>query len=218
MPAMRLATLPVLAAILAALSACSGDRPPPGVLIGADGQARYHSAANVRAEAERTIERALDRELAPSWRSLVAIADEPRWDGDREAWRWPGTTVRVELNGDHAVPPRLDAPTITAAVVDYFADRLIDAGQPVRVTVATAPAREAAPASPPAAPVAVPAAPATGPQRYAIQPGDTLARISAVFYGSPQHWRRIVEANPGLQPESLSVGREIVIPPAPTAP
>lgn len=214
---MRLALVPVLTTALFALPACRSGQPPMGVIIGADGQAAFHNAANVRAETERTIERALARELAPSWRSTVAIADDPRWDDDRESWRWPATMVRVELSGDASVPPPLDAPTITAAVIDYFANRLIDAKQPVQVTVATAAAREAAPADP-AAPAAPANAPANGPQPYTIQPGDTLARISAVFYGSPQHWRRIVEANPGLQPENLAVGREIVIPPAPTAP
>jgi nucleoid-associated protein YgaU len=214
---MRFALVPVLTTALFALPACRSGQPPMGVIIGADGQAAFHNAANVRAETERTIERALARELAPSWRSTVAIADDPRWDDDRESWRWPATMVRVELSGDASVPPPLDAPTITAAVIDYFANRLIDAKQPVQVTVATAAAREAAPADP-AAPAAPANAPANGPQPYTIQPGDTLARISAVFYGSPQHWRRIVEANPGLQPENLAVGREIVIPPAPTAP
>ena len=214
---MRLALVLVLTTVLFALPACRSGQPPMGVIIGADGQAAFHNAANVRAETERTIERALARELAPSWRSTVAIADDPRWDDDRESWRWPATMVRVELSGDASVPPPLDAPTITAAVIDYFANRLIDAKQPVQVTVATAAAREAAPADP-AAPAAPANAPANGPQPYTIQPGDTLARISAVFYGSPQHWRRIVEANPGLQPENLAVGREIVIPPAPTAP
>ena len=219
---MRLALVPVLTTALFALPACRSGQPPMGVIIGADGQAAFHNAANVRAETERTIERALARELAPSWRSTVAIADDPRWDDDRESWRWPATMVRVELSGDANVPPPLDAPTITAAVKDYFAARLIDAKQPVQVTVVTAPMPEPAPAAAPAvvAPTAAPSptpAPATGPQRYTIQPGDTLARISAVFYGSPQHWRRIVEANPGLQPENLAVGREIVIPP-PAAP
>ena len=218
---MRLVLVPVLAAALLALPACRSGQPPMGVIIGADGQAGFLNAANVRAETERTIERALARELAPSWRSTVAIADDPRWDDDRESWRWPATMVRVELSGDASVPPPLDATTITAAVKDYFAGRMINAKQPVQVTVVAAPVQEAAAApavvAAPAAPSPAPA-PATGPQRYTIQPGDTLARISAVFYGSPQHWRRIVEANPGLHPENLAVGREIIVPPAPSAP
>jgi nucleoid-associated protein YgaU len=45
-----------------------------------------------------------------------------------------------------------------------------------------------------------------------VQEGDTLALISAVFYGSANEWRRIVDANPGLDPASLTVGRELIIP------
>ena len=206
---------------LLVIAGCGDGRHSPGFVLGGDGQPRYNNSANVRAETERTIERALNRELAPSWRSNVAIADEPRWSDLREAWLWPATAVRVELSGDAAVPPALDTPTVTAAVVEYFAGRLADAKEQVTVTVTTV-ARPAAPATPVvAAPVVVAAqapaeaAPATQPgdaQRYQIQAGDTLARISAVFYGSPKHWRQIVDANPGLVPEALRVGQEIVIP------
>lgn len=221
---MRLAS--AIPLVLLLLAGCGGGagRPASGIVVGPDGQPRLNNPANNRAETERTIQRALDRELAPGWRSQVAIADEPRWDGDRDEWLWPATAVRIELTGDPAVPPALDAQTITTAVMDYFADRLADPRQQVRVSVATAVPPSAAPpsAAPPSAapPVVAPPAAATAvpdaPQRYAIQPGDTLARISAVFYGSPRHWRRIVDANPGLLPEALPVGQEIVIPPLPT--
>ena len=205
---------------LLVFAGCGDGRHSPGFVLGENGQPRYNNSANVRAETERTIERALDRELAPSWRSNVAIADEPRWSDLREAWLWPATAVRVDLSGDATVPPALDTPTVTAAVVEYFAGRLADAKEQVTVTVTTV-ARPTAPAAPVvAAPVVAAqapaeATPATQPgdaQRYQIQAGDTLARISAVFYGSPKHWRQIVDANPGLVPEALRVGQEIVIP------
>jgi len=61
-----------------------------------------------------------------------------------------------------------------------------------------------------------PPAPAGGrpatPCDYVIQPGDTLGGISAQFYGTARHWRRILEANPGLTERSLRVGRKIRIP------
>ena len=89
---------------LLVFAGCGDGRHSPGFVLGGDGQPRYNNSANVRAETERTIERALNRELAPSWRSNVAIADEPRWNDLREAWLWPATAVRVELSGDAAVP------------------------------------------------------------------------------------------------------------------
>ena len=49
---------------------------------------------------------------------------------------------------------------------------------------------------------------------YTVQPGDTLAQITALHYGSTTGWKRIVEANPGLDPAHLEPGRTITIPPA----
>jgi LysM repeat protein len=67
-----------------------------------------------------------------------------------------------------------------------------------------------------------PPAPAGGrpatPCDYVIQPGDTLGGISAQFYGTARHWRRILEANPGLTERSLRVGRKIRIPSNPEPP
>ena len=62
------------------------------------------------------------------------------------------------------------------------------------------------------APTAV-AASTTENMRYTVQEGDTLAIISTVFYGSPQHWRKILEANPGTT-ANLTAGSELIIPPA----
>lgn len=219
---MRIASVFALLPLLFVVG-CGEGRHSPGFVLGEDGKPRYNNSANVRAETERTIERALDGELAPSWRSNVAIADEPRWNDIREAWLWPATAVRVELSGDAAVPPALDTPTVTAAVVEYFAGRLADAKEQVTVTVTTVARPVAAPAAPVvAAQAPAEATPAPQPeeaQRYQVQAGDTLARISAVFYGSPKHWRQIVDANPGLVPEALRVGQEIIIPTlAPAAP
>lgn len=45
---------------------------------------------------------------------------------------------------------------------------------------------------------------------YVVQGGDTLSKIGARF-GIP--WRDILEANPGINPNRLSVGQELYIPP-----
>ena len=83
-------------------------------------------------------------------------------------------------------------------------------------TMAPPQVQQPAPAPPvtPAAPTtAQPATPAV--RSYAIQQGDTLATISAVFYGDVKHWRLLVDANPGLDPARLTVGATISIPPLP---
>jgi LysM repeat protein len=59
-------------------------------------------------------------------------------------------------------------------------------------------------------------APATGavagPRTYVVQAGDTLADITTLFYGTNTQWRKIVAANPGLDPGHLVPGTSLVIP------
>lgn len=49
---------------------------------------------------------------------------------------------------------------------------------------------------------------------YKVQPGDTLSKIAKEFYGNPNEYNRIFEANRGkLQsPDKIQVGQELVIP------
>ena len=65
------------------------------------------------------------------------------------------------------------------------------------------------------APSGVERALAPGERIYTIQPGDSLADISLAFYGTPDHWRRIADANPGTSAGVLKAGTAIVIPAKP---
>jgi nucleoid-associated protein YgaU len=85
----------------------------------------------------------------------------------------------------------------------------------------TAPAAPAAPATPvdlppplpPAAPIA-PAPPVVRMRTHTVAPGETLWRISGMYYGrsSRANVRKIAEANPGLDPDVIKIGQQIVIP------
>ncbi len=58
-------------------------------------------------------------------------------------------------------------------------------------------------------------------QKYTVQPGDTLGKIAAKFYGSSRQYTRIVEANNIKNPNVVSVGTVLTIPgvePEPAAP
>jgi nucleoid-associated protein YgaU len=48
---------------------------------------------------------------------------------------------------------------------------------------------------------------------YIIKRGDTLSEISQRKYGTSKLWRKILEANPGLDPRAMSIGQKILIPP-----
>jgi nucleoid-associated protein YgaU len=79
-----------------------------------------------------------------------------------------------------------------------------------------APRPPAAPPAPaaPVAPSGPPAAPSRG-EEYAIESGDTLETIAQAKYGSRTYQSLIVDANPGLNPNALRIGRKIVLPPKP---
>jgi len=56
-----------------------------------------------------------------------------------------------------------------------------------------------------------PAASASG-NGHTIARGDTLMKISQQYYGTTTRWREILDANPGVDPQKLYVGKTLVIP------
>ena len=53
-----------------------------------------------------------------------------------------------------------------------------------------------------------------GQRRYTVQPGDTLAKISREYYGDPNQYTKIFNANRSVlkDPNALHPGQELVIP------
>ena len=77
----------------------------------------------------------------------------------------------------------------------------------------------AAQAAVPATPVAAAATPTpvptpTGPRSHTVVSGDTLAKMSRVYYGNPGEWPKILEANKATldDPKKLQPGMVLVIP------
>ena len=60
-------------------------------------------------------------------------------------------------------------------------------------------------------PQSVPGAAATG-QTHAVVAGDTFWKLSRHYYGDPQQWHRIAEANPEAAARDLVIGTTLVIP------
>jgi hypothetical protein len=50
---------------------------------------------------------------------------------------------------------------------------------------------------------------------YVVQRGDTLSSIADRFYGDPNMWTAIAEANDIADPDSIAVGTRLEIPPVP---
>ncbi|HEV2294486.1 MAG TPA: LysM peptidoglycan-binding domain-containing protein [Tepidisphaeraceae bacterium] len=72
--------------------------------------------------------------------------------------------------------------------------------------------------TPSPAPAPVPTAPKPAPQpapvgrSYTIKPGDNLWNIAKDVYGDGTKYQRILDANPGLNPDNMKPGTTIVIP------
>jgi hypothetical protein len=49
-------------------------------------------------------------------------------------------------------------------------------------------------------------------QSYTVKSGDNLSKISARFYGSPNHYPKIAEASNISNPDKIQVGQQITIP------
>jgi nucleoid-associated protein YgaU len=49
-------------------------------------------------------------------------------------------------------------------------------------------------------------------QSYTVKSGDNLSKISARFYGSPNHYTKIAEASNISDPNKIKVGEEITVP------
>jgi len=84
------------------------------------------------------------------------------------------------------------------------------AGQPA---AGPAPGPGVGPRRPSGTPAAPGARPAATTRQHVIRPGETLSGIAAALYDDPAQWRRILRANPGIEPTRLQVGLALVIPP-----
>jgi hypothetical protein len=52
------------------------------------------------------------------------------------------------------------------------------------------------------------------PRHYTVKPGDTLSKISREFYGDPNQYTKIFNANRGVlrDPNTITPGQDLVIP------
>ena len=97
-------------------------------------------------------------------------------------------------------PPRYE-PTTTTSGSGSVADLVGDAVEPepepeVAVREEAQPAPE----------------PKVERRRYTIRKGDILGKIALRELGSTRHWRVIERLNPGVDPDNLPLGKEIVLP------
>ena len=231
----HLLAIPILGIAITALSSCSpqaeGTRGFGAVIT--DSGMKANTDRNHRDDITQHLKNDLDAALAPNWSSRVIIDELPTWipgveptDGD---WRWRRATVHITLLG--AGPLAHSPDDLRQGVVDYMTKKVTARATNLTVTItqeaisvpaaaqstasqstasmSTANMSTAAAAPTPATHVAASA------RTYTIQANDTLADISTLFYGAPEHWRLIVAANPGMNPADLKPGSVLNIPARP---
>lgn len=49
-------------------------------------------------------------------------------------------------------------------------------------------------------------------QPYTIQSGDNLSKVSKLFYGTPNHYQQIAQANNIANPDKIQAGQNLKIP------
>ena len=134
------------------------------------------------------------------------------------------TATAAESVADAAAAPQAGAPPAEAFGMPSSAGSVADSGPVASGAPAPAPAPTASVTAAPASdigPVGAATAPAPAPaaataqapaRTYTIRSGDTLEEIARRELGDGQRWRAIVDANPGLDPKTLKIGRSIVLP------
>ncbi len=204
--------IPLLVSIVL-LTGCLGDGH--GIRIAEDGRLRPQTPPVVQEDTAAHIAASLQPQLGPGWTVEVVLDPLPEWEVvEVDEFGWKHLTCTVTCRGVGEPPVGMSAAEIEAEVTRYLAPKVVrPAASNLRVAVRfIAPQPATAVASQSSIPASPQARPAAGPRQYTIQGGDTLALISEVFYGSPDHWRKLIDANPGLAPGSLSAGQVITIP------
>jgi LysM repeat protein len=189
----RLIILP----LFALLTGCVRD-DSTGMIATHDGRIVAETAEVATGELIHQIDRHSAEAAGPGWAAGSRIGSPPEKDLVRaDQWGWRTLAITLELTPPMDATPEARAAAMTRAeaaargVAAYRVRRLSDVQVMVQVS-----------------------APSSG-VRYTVQPGDTLVRISTAFYGTPQEWRRIADANPGSGDEALAPGRVLIIPSAP---
>jgi nucleoid-associated protein YgaU len=119
-----------------------------------------------------------------------------------ESTRRPDTPPATQPAADSS-EPAMPKPAITEQPATRPATPRVEPGQPAVSPPQRETARERAP-SPGAA---------GGQRTHTIVSGERLWDIAERYYGNGVYYRRILEANPGLDATRLRVGQEVIIPP-----
>ena len=124
------------------------------------------------------------------------------------------TELEEAIAGKVSIEPATFTPGPSAAIAGTADPAITEPVDPVLAASRTS-TIESEEASEATAPVTTrPVTPAVAKKtRYVVKSGDTMSSIAEAWFGAPRDWSRIAEANPQLDPNRLSVGQVIMLPP-----
>jgi nucleoid-associated protein YgaU len=117
---------------------------------------------------------------------------------------------------ERTITPSIDSPSATVAragISPTASTPLIDplpTTQPARVLMSNLPTQEPAPTA-----TVSPSTPTPGastPRTHRVASGESPYSISQLVYGSGKYYKKILAANPGIDPRHLKIGQILVIP------
>lgn len=184
---------------LIALSGCT-DGESAGFILTRDGHMRSETAEVSRDElAYRLGQRAADA-LGTGWNARVAIQELPTMSAVKaDQWGWRKMTITVELFPPTGATQNPAAIAKAESAIGDAAIYRVPNRSDLHFTTTVAATGTIVP----------------GTISYTTVANDTFAGISTAFYGTPQHWRRIADANPAVDGAQLVPGTVLAIPPKP---
>ncbi len=150
----------------------------------------------------------VEKEEPPSAASATPAKDEPN--------RWLSSAANARSAAFRPEePPSVPSPLRPDSPVRLVASGGAPESEPRRD--GTVPASEERGTLDPAGPAE--ARPLPAPERstgstHVVVAGESLFTIARKYYGSGKDWRRIADANPGVDPDRIKVGARLVIPAA----
>jgi nucleoid-associated protein YgaU len=150
-------------------------------------------------------------------------ATQPTASSDTKTTDWAGAlnngvppSLSAPAAPEHTVTPMIDSQPLNAShdgVSRAANTPVIDplpTTQPSSQFASTLYASDPSPSLAPPSEAPTPAA--AGPRTHRVESGESPYSISQSVYGSPRYYKRILAANPGIDPRRLKIGQVLVIP------
>ena len=144
---------------------------------------------------------------------LRQLLDDNGGDMKKALWNYVGVTNNVDLGKKYVrqIYENMGNFTVFRSLANQKPEES-DSGTSSNVESGTKTYTKPTIGDPGSLPTSVASAKSTGYVLYNIEKGDTLFDIAAKYYNDGNKWKRILDANPGVEELKLVVGSKLMIP------